>query len=547
MSNKTLLKVKQEHKNVSENGLKVVLGDEAVALGAIDSGISSAYGYPGTPSTEIMEYLIHNAEKNKIFAAWSSNEKTAYEEALGASFAGKRVLVTMKHVGLNVAADPFINSGLLNIKGGLVLAVADDPGMHSSQNEQDSRFYADFAHIPCFEPVNQQEAYDMTREAFKISESYSIPVIIRLVTRLSHSRASIKTENKLPENKLEKDNNKSGWLLLPSISRKNYHLLLKKYEALKVYSEENNDLNINRAFKDFGVITTGLAKNYYLENYKELEHKPSHLHISFYPIPEDRIRELASNVDKIVILEEGYPITEKKIRGVLPQNITISGKLDGSVPFEGELNPDNVRKALGLKERKVNSVDFLPGRPPQLCKGCPHEDSFNFIKNTISVVDESIVTADIGCYALGALPPFSVPETIVCMGASITLAKGAAEAGHKNVSAVIGDSTFYHSGMTGLVDCVSYNTPITIVILDNDTVGMTGGQPTILPSSKLEGVVKGLGVDPEHVKVLNAHRKDAEKNEQIFKQELEYQGVSVIIAVRECIEWLRKQKKRGNK
>lgn len=539
MSGKTLLK--------AENELKVVLGDEAVALGAIDSGISSAYGYPGTPSTEIMEYILGIAEAKGIFAAWSSNEKTAYEEALGASFAGRRAIVTMKHVGLNVAADPFINSGLLNIKGGLVLAVADDPGMHSSQNEQDSRFYADYAHIPCFEPINQQEAYDMTREAFEISESYNIPVIIRLVTRLSHSRASIKRDKPRKMNKLEKDNDKSGWLLLPSISRKNYHTLLSKYEALKDHSEEYNDLYLNKSFTEFGVITTGLGKNYYLENLNELGNKPSHLHISLYPIPENLIKKLAENVKKLVILEEGYPIVEKRIRGVLNQNIMISGKIDGSVPFEGELNPDNIRNAIGLKERSINETDKLPGRPPQLCKGCPHEDSFNFIKNTIAVVDQSIVTADIGCYALGALPPYSVPETIVCMGASITMAKGAAEAGHRNVIAVIGDSTFYHSGLTGLVDCVASNTPITIVILDNDTVGMTGGQPTILPSSKLEKVVLGLGVKPDHIKVLNAHRKDASKNETLFKQELEYQGVSVIIAVRECIEWIRKSRKRGNK
>lgn len=539
MSSKTLLK--------TENELKVVLGDEAVALGAIDSGISSAYGYPGTPSTEIMEYIIKKSDERDIFAAWSSNEKTAYEEALGASFAGKRVIVTMKHVGLNVAADPFINSGLLNIKGGLVLAVADDPGMHSSQNEQDSRFYADYAHIPCFEPANQQEAYDMTREAFELSETFNIPVIIRLVTRLSHSRASIKTGISKLQNRLEKDINKTGWLLLPSISRRNYNTLLKKYDALKDYSLEYSEIFLNKDFCDFGVITTGLGKNYYLENLSELGVKPSHLHIAFYPIPEELIRTLADNVKKLVILEEGYPIVEKRIRGVLNHNIEISGKIDGTVPFEGELNPDNVRMALGLCERVVNNPEKLPHRPPQLCKGCPHEDSFSFIKKTMAVVDQSIVTADIGCYALGALPPFSVPETIVCMGASITLAKGASEAGHKNVTAVIGDSTFYHSGLTGLVDCVSTNTPITIVILDNDTVGMTGGQPTILPSSRLEKVVKGLGVDPDHVKVLYAHRKDASKNEELFKKELEYQGVSVVIAVRECIEWIRKRNNGGSK
>lgn len=548
MSDKT--SVLEKEVSVKDPVLKkeVVLGDEAVALGALHAGISSAYGYPGTPSTEILEYVIAETEDDpSVFAVWSSNEKTAYEEALGASFAGKRVLVTMKHVGINVAADAFVNSSLLDIKGGLVLAVADDPGMHSSQNEQDSRFYADFAHIPCLEPVNQQEAYDMTLEAFRISEEYQVPVMLRLVTRLSHSRATITTGPSRPQNKLEKAEDKTGWMLLPSTARKNYHKLLGMQHKLREYSELNNTLNINPGFTEFGVITSGLGRNYYEENLSDMESVPSHLHISTYPVPADKIRLLAEKVDKLVFLEEGYPFIEEKVRGILPQDMEIAGKIDGTVPFEGELNPDNVRPALGLKLRETHKVEALPGRPPQLCKGCPHEDSFRFIKNTIAVMDESIVTADIGCYALGALPPFSVPETIVCMGASITMAKGAAEAGHKHVTAVIGDSTFYHSGMTGLVDCVSVNTPVTIVILDNDTVGMTGGQPTILPSSRLEGVVKGLGVDPDHVKVLYAHKSDAEKNERIFKEELEYEGVSVIIAVRECIEWMRKQKKRGQK
>lgn len=544
MSSQVVVKDKVIDKESAVKEKIVLLGDEAVALGAIDSGLSSAYGYPGTPSTEIMEYILNYSKNDQdLFAAWSSNEKTAYEEALGASFAGKRTIVTMKHVGLNVAADPFVNSGLLKIKGGLVIAVADDPGMHSSQNEQDSRILADFAHIPCLEPANQQEAYDMTKEAFEISELLNIPVMIRLVTRLSHSRSSIVRSGEMEKNPLEKCNDKVGWLLLPSISRRNYHLLLAKQKKLNLISERSNNLDINHDFRDFGVITSGLGKNYYLENVSELQSRPSHLHISHYPIPREKIKKLARSVNKLVIIEEGYPFIENLIRGVLDQNIVIDGKMNDKVPMEGELNPDNVREVLGLASRGSSMEDNLPGRPPQLCKGCPHEDSFNFIKNTISLVDSSVVTADIGCYALGALPPFSLPETIVCMGASITVAKGAADAGHENVTAIIGDSTFYHSGMTGLVDCVSTNSPVTIVILDNETVGMTGGQETILPSSKLEGVVKGLGVDEKHVKVVNAHKKDAKINEKIFREELEYKGVSVIIAVRECIEWLRKQKR----
>jgi indolepyruvate ferredoxin oxidoreductase alpha subunit len=523
----------------------IVLGDEAVALGAIDGGISSAYGYPGTPSTEIMEYLLQIREKTgKPYAAWGSNEKTAYEEALGASYAGKRVLVTMKHVGLNVAADAFMNSALLEIKGGVVLAVADDPSMHSSQNEQDSRYFADFARIICLEPVNQQQAYDMTKNAFDLSEKMGVPVMIRLVTRLSHSRAAIETGEKRAENPLEKAKNKMNWMLLPANARRRWDDLLARQADFKGLSEstEMNPLILEGGAKT-GVITSGLAYNYFMENKPEIKESLSHLHVGFYPYPEEKIRTLAASVDRLVILEEGAPFIERYLRGILPQNKVINGKIDGNVPLSGELNPDNVRPVLGLEAKGYAApVDSdLARRPPQLCKGCPHEDTYGFINEARESFEESICTSDIGCYALGALPPYSACETIICMGASITAAKGAAEAGYPAVCAVIGDSTFYHSGLTGLVDCVSHQAPVTVVIVDNETVGMTGGQETILPSSRLEGVVLGLGIEKEHMHVLHAHRKDHEKNVEIMKRELSYKGPSVIIAARDCIEHARKK------
>lgn len=521
----------------------ILLGDEALALGAIHAGITQAYGYPGTPSTEIMEYLLDYQKKNnKPLATWCSNEKTAYEEALGASFAGRRVLVTMKHVGLNVAADAFMNSALLAINGGLVLAVADDPGMHSSQGEQDSRFFADFAKIICLEPVNQQECYDMVREAFDISEKFQIPVMIRLVTRLSHSRAAIEADKPRKENPLKKSDKKTEWQLIPAWAKKQWAGLMEAQAEFLKMSEATkfNTLSINEKFDEFGIITSGLGYNYYKENLDDLTKKigaiPSHLHIGFYPPPVEKIRTLANSVKKIIFLEEGFPILEKQFRGILPQPIEVAGKIDGSISITGELNPDNVRKAMGLEARATLPAPQLPPspRPPQLCKGCPHEDTFDFISDAIKD-KKSIVTSDIGCYALGALPPYSASETIICMGASITAAKGAAEAGHPNVIGVIGDSTFYHSGLTGLVDCVSHKAPVVIVIVDNDTVGMTGGQETILASSRLEGVVKGLGVDPDHLKVVPAHRNSHDENVKILNDELAYNGVSVIISVRECI------------
>ncbi len=529
----------------------IVLGDEAVALGALDGGISSAYGYPGTPSTEIMEYLQEVREKKgKPYAVWCSNEKTAYEEALGASYAGKRVLVTMKHVGLNVAADAFMNSALLEIKGGLVLAVADDPSMHSSQNEQDSRYFADFARIICLEPVNQQQAYDMTKGAFALSEEMGVPVMIRLVTRLSHSRAAISRGDSLRENPLEKAPNKMNWMLLPANARRLWNDLMARQAAFKGRSEETdmNPLSLEEGAKT-GIITSGLAYNYFMENRPEMAGPVSHLHVGFYPYPEEKIRTLAASVDKLIILEEGVPFIERYLRGILPQSKDISGRIDGAAPLTGELNPDNVRSILGLKPREFAAdVDKgLASRPPQLCKGCPHEDTYSFITEARKAFEDSICTSDIGCYALGALPPYSACETIICMGASITAAKGAAEAGSRAVCAVIGDSTFFHSGMTGLVDCVSHQAPVTVVIVDNETVGMTGGQETILPSSRLEKVVLGLGIEKEHLHVVHTHRKEHQNNVEIMKKEMAYQGPSVIIAARDCIEHARKELAKARK
>ena len=525
---------------------RALLGDEAVALGAIHAGIGAAYGYPGTPSTEIMEFLQDSwSEDSSYLARWSSNEKTALEEALGASFCGERVLVTMKHVGLNVAADPFMNAALLNIRGGLVLAVADDPGMHSSQNEQDSRYFADFAMIPCLEPTNQQEAYEMTRYAFDLSEKLAVPVMIRLVTRLSHSRAAIQPKASRERSRLGKAEDKKGWTLIPAWARQRYAQLIQKQEPMMTESEESafNPYHASDAPGGLGVITTGLAKNYFEENAPDLDGAWSHLHVGQSPWPEGKIRLLLESCEQILVLEEGMPLLERHLRGLGGSGRAVKGKLDGTVPRQGELNPDNVREALGLAPRPVASFDAgeLPPRPPQLCRGCPHDDSYRFIKEVVDSVEASVVTADIGCYALGVLPPLQVPETVVCMGASITMAKGAAESGHPNVMAVIGDSTFYHSGLSGLVDCVSDQAPLTIIIMDNSTVAMTGGQTTMLESSKLPQVVEGLGVDAAHIRVVEAHKKSHESNVAILREELAHPGPSVIIAIRECLETLRKK------
>ncbi|GHV93013.1 indolepyruvate oxidoreductase subunit IorA [Spirochaetia bacterium] len=563
---------------------QALLGDEAVALGAIHAGLSAAYGYPGTPSTEIMEYLedliradgirLEETRAGEVRAQWCSNEKTALEAALGVSFAGRRAMVTMKHVGLNVAADPFMNGSLLGIKGGLVIAVADDPGMHSSQNEQDSRFYATFALIPCLEPRNQQEAYDMAREAFVISEGFHVPVMLRLSTRLSHARAAVKLRAPQPQNPTAKAEDKTQWMLLPVYARRNYANLIEKQKAISAWSASHavNKLEIEGRDQSFAVITSGLGGNYYEENRDDLVaqrngKEPARLHIGAYPLPTASIRKVCEKASKVLVIEEGQPLIEERLRGILPQAIVISGRFDGTVNRTGELDPDNVRKSLGLAPRPnvLGAIKPIPGvsagnsladfaagkvgRPPQLCQGCPHGDSYETIKKVVAELDSApkhpkvAVCSDIGCYSLGAAPPYEVPETIVCMGASVGMARGAAEAGIPYAIGVIGDSTFIHSGITGLIDAISADSPMTLIILDNAIVAMTGCQETIIPSDKLRALILGLGVKPEHLLELEAKKQLVNENAVRLKAEVEYRGLSVVIFKRECLEAFRKRQK----
>jgi len=530
-------------------GFETLMGDEAIALGAIHAGLSAAFAYPGTPSTEIMEYYQDYASrKGGIVAQWCSNEKTAYESALGASYAGRRTTVSMKHVGLNVAADPFVNSALVKIKGGLVVIVADDPGMHSSQNEQDSRWMAEFARVPCFEPSDQQEAYDMAREAFELSERISGPVLIRVTTRLAHSRAAVKLAEARAQNPVSKVADPKGWLLMPAMARRLWKDLVGKYERLRAESEAAAILEPGS--KELGVITTGVALQYYRENLADFKERPTHLHIGRYPLPYAKIHELAAGVTKIVVLEDGYPFVERMLRGIVaaapgPSGPTILGKETGEVPVTGELDPDNIRPALGLPAREGQSCRDLaiPTRPPQLCQGCPHGDSLSFLKEALQGYPLHTVNSDIGCYTLGALPPYEAVETVVEMGASLGMARGAAEAGLTPAVGVIGDSTFFHSGIPNLVDAVAHNTNVKIMIVDNGTTGMTGAQPTIMPSQKLKDIALAVGVHPDHVHVVKAHRADHAANVEMMKRELAYEGVSVIIAFRECLEYLKKARK----
>ncbi len=521
---------------------EVVLGDEAVALGALHSSICAAFSYPGTPATEILEYLERhcsnsNGDRQVPTATWSSNEKVAYEEALGVSYAGRRSLVSMKHVGLNVAADPFMNSAVTGARGGLVVVVADDPGMHSSQNEQDSRYYAHFARVPAYEPADQQEAYDMTLAAFEDSERLGLPVMIRLVTRLAHSRSAVEVLDKAIESPglgIEPDATK--WTLLPVNARRQNSILLEKYRHLRSTADESKYNQLHLAGKR-GIICAGIAFNYVRENLAD-GHGYSLLRISHYPLPGGKIRQMLDHCDEVLIVEDGYPFIEEWVNGVSGVPGTkILGRGSGDLPSCGELTPDLVRVALGLPARETREpIADLAKRPPQLCQGCPHADVYHHIVEALKPYDRAVMFSDIGCYTLGALPPYNAIESCVDMGASIGMSRGAVLAGAHPVCCAIGDSTFVHSGMTGLVDAVAEDTNMTVFILDNATVAMTGSQQTMATGEKLVTMVRGLGVNPDHLKIIEPLSKYHEGNVGIIRREIDHPGLSVIVSKRPCIQ-----------
>ena len=529
----------------------MLLGDEALAQAAIDAGLSGMYAYPGTPSTEIMEYIQSSpdAAGRNICRDWSANEKTAMEAALGMSYTGKRAMVAMKHVGLNVAADGFINSAMTGVNGGLIVVAADDPSMHSSQNEQDSRFYGRFAMVPIFEPSNQQEAYDMVFDAFEVSEKYRVPVLFRITTRLAHSRSAVQQREKLPQKEFSFPADLRQFVLLPAIARRKYKVLLSNYESLAGDGDyQKANWYIDGEDKSLGIVACGLAYNYLAENCKGRKCKYPVVKIGFYPVREDLLSRLQAECDRILVLEEGYPVLEEMMKGFPSLNNKISGRLDGALPRDGELNPNLVAKALGMESvYGIDIPDIVMKRPPSLCKGCGHADMYNALNEAMKEFGPGRVFSDIGCYTLGALPPYDAINSCVDMGASVTMAIGASDGGMFPSVAVIGDSTFTHSGMTGLLDAVIKNAPVTIIISDNSTTGMTGGQKSHA-TNRLESICAGLGVEKEHIRVINPLRKYHGENTEVMKEEILYKGVSVIISQRECIQTAaRRKKKEGEK
>ena len=522
------------------NKIHLWLGDEAIAQAAIDAGISGVFAYPGTPSTEITEYIQRSEEARErhIRSRWSCNEKTAMEEALGMSFAGKRAMVCMKHVGMNVASDAFMNSAITGVNGGLVVIAADDPSMHSSQNEQDSRFYGSFAQIPFFEPSSQQEAYDIVVNAFGLSERHGVPILIRLTTRLAHSRADVIRRAARPQDQkpLKLPPDPRRFVLLPAIARRNYAELLVKTKRFEEESEHSpfNAMD-DGADRSLGIVACGIAANYIREVYGSQVPHPM-LRIVQYPIPRRKLATLMQTCKAVMVFEDGYPFVEEMLRGIAGGACAVKGRLDGSIPRAGELDPNNVARALSLISQPTTDIPpEIVARPPTLCPGCPHANMFDYLRDAMENYPGARVFSDIGCYTLGALPPYEAIHSCVDMGASITMAKGASEAGVHPAIAVIGDSTFTHSGITGLLDVVEDRSPVTVVISDNMTTGMTGGQPSPA-AGRLEQICAGIGVEPTHLHVIEPLPSNHPSNVELLRRELDYMGPSVIISRRPCIQ-----------
>lgn len=511
---------------------KLLTGNEAIARGAYEAGVKVAAAYPGTPSTEIIENV---AKYKEICSEWAPNEKVALEVGIGASIAGARVLVAMKHVGVNVAADPLFTFSYTGVNGGLVLVSADDPGMHSSQNEQDNRNYARFAKFPCLEPSDSQEAKDMVKLAFEISEQFDTPVMVRLTTRVAHSQSLVELGERQEVGLKDYEKNPAKYVMLPAHGRKRHPVVEQRITRLSRYSE-NSPLNrVEWAHKKVGVITSGVAYQYV----KETGADCSVLKLGMtYPLPKQLISDFIRQVETAYVVEELDPFLEEQIKS---WGLPVKGK--EVFPITGEFSPELVAEKLCGQEAGAQvactSAQELPVRPPVMCPGCPHRGVF-YVLNKLKLK----VTGDIGCYTLGALPPLSCMDTCICMGASIGSALGMEKARGrefaKGLVAVIGDSTFMHSGVTGLMDVVYNGGTTTTIILDNSTTAMTGHQDhpgtgvtaTGQTSRKVDipALVKALGVD--RVTVVDPY--DLERLEEALREETAADEPSVIVTKRPC-------------
>jgi len=527
---------------------ELMLGNAALARGAYDAGCRVVSSYPGTPSTEITQFC---AKHEGFYAEWAANEKVALEVAIGTAVGGKRALCCMKHVGLNVAADPLFTSAYTGVNAGLVIVVADDPGMHSSQNEQDSRYYARSAHVPMLEPADSQEAYHFIRMAFELSETYDTPVLVRMVTRIAHGAGLVETDPEAagPVAPVTRPYAKdiAKYVMMPGPARARHVVVearMKKMAAdalplhrcVAISGEAQTDCNPAQKYP-LGIVAAGTAYQYVREAVRQQNAtmpvailKPGLVH----PLPLAAIADFAKTVDRLVVVEELEPFMEEQLK---QNGIACEGK--SLFSLQGELSTGVVAQTLYALPAAPVSVQEVPARPPVLCAGCPHRAAYSVVKKM-----GLTVTGDIGCYTLGATPPLLAIDTCVCMGASISMAHGMGLAHPENaekIIGVIGDSTFFHSGMTGLASAVYNNSRLTLLVLDNRTTGMTGhqghpgtgqrlcGQPgqaiAIAPVCRALGAQLVIEVDP----------LDLTAFETAMKQATAFEGVSVVVAQSPCV------------
>ena len=518
-------------------GGELLLGNEAIALGALHAGVTVATGYPGTPSTELIEYLARIAGKD-VQVGWATNEKVALDEGIGASLAGARALVTMKHVGLNVALDAWMVSPFVGVGGGLVVFVADDPGMHSSQNEQDTRVLAAFAGVPVFEPSDSQEAYDFTRAAFAASEAWDTPVLIRSTTRVSHSRSRVVVGavEETPKSRFERHPEK--YVMLPGNARKRHAEHLLRLGLLGEWVEGHPVNRVEPRSRSLGVVTGGASYNYV----REVLPEASVLKLGvMFPIPEQMITDFAATVDRLIVVEELEPYLEDGVRRL---GLAVEGKK--WFPRAGELSPSAVRagsEAAGMipasSRPDMGSAPASTPRPPVLCPGCPHTTPFLVLREL-----DAIVAGDIGCYTLAAGEPLKAMDTCLAMGSSIGVAVGMAKAGPSSrpIVATIGDSTLLHGGIPALIDAAYNDSDITVVILDNGTTAMTGGQPNAAsgtgihggPTAKVDFLALCRSIGVKSVVVVDPY--DLGGTHRALLGAVRKRGLSVVITTRPCRE-----------
>ncbi len=537
----------------SQDEVMLLLGNEAIARGALEGGLSFATCYPGTPSSEIPEQFFQISQETDLYFEYSTNEKVALEVGAGASISGLRTMVTMKHVGVNVAADPLMTLAYTGVKGGMVLVSADDPSLFSSQNEQDNRYYSRMSSLPLLEPTNAQEMKDWTSAAFDLSEKLELPVILSTTTRLAHIRGPVKLGKLKPRaTKTIFKKDPFRWVALPAVSRRLHKELVEK---TKRALEESEKSPFNQIIGDgnWGIVTNGVSFNYVKDAISDLglEDNVSILKLGFsYPMPEELCTRFLLACEKVLVVEELEPLMENDLRVIAQRkglSVSINGKGVARLSNLYEYDPRMVREALsefcGVEFKGPELIDTsdmpeLPTRPPSLCPGCPHRASYYAINQVYP--DDTIYTTDIGCYALGVMPPLSVGDMSICMGSSVSSACGFSRATDKKVASFIGDSTFFHSGITGLINAVHNNHKFTLVILDNATTAMTGHQPHPGVDTEplnvdrtrisIEDVVRGCGV--KDIQVVNP--LNTKKTIEAVRSSMEYDGISVIISEEIC-------------